>query len=122
MMLETVCAMHGAGVRESQLRTRPIPGGLAIAGSVDASNERILRSALVAAAATSASEDGSLCIELSELEFLDVAGARAFLTGTTPHRIKGGSVRLRGPRQPVDSLLHLLRVGRADGFVVEGPS
>jgi anti-anti-sigma regulatory factor len=117
--LQTVCAMHGAGVRESQLRTRPVPGGLELAGSVDASNERILRSALVAAAATAPSDGGAFSIDLSRLEFLDVAGARAFVTGTTPHRIKGGRVRLKGPRGPVDTLLHLLQVERTDGFEVE---
>lgn len=119
--LQTVCAMHGGGVRGPQLRTSPVPGGVEVAGSVDASNEKVLRSALVAAAATSGGAD-TFTVELSGLEFLDVAGARAFVTGTAPHRLEGGKVSLRAPQQPVDSLLRLLRVHEADGFEVEGTS
>lgn len=119
-MLQTVCAMHGAGVRESQFQTSPVQGGVAVAGSVDASNERLLRSALVAATARATTEARAFTIELRDLEFLDVAGARAFMTGTTSHRIHGGTVRLSGPRRPVDSLLQLLGIHQADGFELKG--
>lgn len=116
--LETACAMHEAGVREANLRTTPFPGGLSVAGSVDASNRRTLRSALSAAAATRA-DRGTLVVDLDRLAFLDVSGARAFMTGTVQHRIKGGTVRLRSPRGPVQSVLHLLHVDTAQGFEVE---
>jgi len=117
--LQSVCAMHGAGMLEAQLRTSPIPDGVALAGSVDASNQRLLRSALIAASSSTA--DRSLfVIDLKDLEFLDVAGARAFLTGTTGHRIRHGKVCLRSPQRPVGSMLRLLRVDVADGFEVEG--
>ena len=117
--LQSVCAVHGAGMRETQLRTWPMPEGVALAGSVDASNQRILRSALVAA--TAATPDRStFVVDLRALEFLDVAGARAFLTGTTSHRIRRGIVRLRAPQRAVESVLRLLRVDVADGFEVKG--
>lgn len=117
--LQVVCAMHGAGAREAQLRTSPVPEGVALAGSVDASNQRLLRSALIAASSSTA-DRSVFVIDLRELEFLDVAGARAFLTGTTGHRIRRGTVCLRGPQRPVESVLRLLRVDVADGFEVEG--
>lgn len=116
--LQTVCAMHGAGVRESQMRATPVPGGLDVAGAVDASNEKVLRAALVAAAAPVGAQ-GTLTVELGSLEFLDVAGARALLAGTTSHRLGGGTVLLRNPQGEVDSLLRLLRVDLTDGFEVE---
>jgi len=117
--LQSVCAAHGGGMRETQLRTTPIPEGVALSGAVDAANQRLLRCALVAA--TASTDDRSVfVVDLSELEFLDVAGARAFLTGTTGHRIRRGTVRLRAPQRPVESVLRLLRVDVADGFEVEG--
>lgn len=120
--LQTVCAMHGDGVREAQLRTYPVPGGLAVAGSVDASNERLLRCALTATTATTAtaaSHGGSLVVDLSGLEFLDVSGAKALVTGTTSHRIKNGMVRLRSAQPAVEQVLRLLGADTADGFEVE---
>lgn len=117
--LQTVCALHGGGLRETQLWTWPLPEGIALAGAIDASNQRTLRSALVAA--TAATEPKStFVVELQELEFLDVAGARAFLTGTTAHRIRRGTVCLRAPQRAVESVLRLLRVDHADGFEVQG--
>jgi anti-anti-sigma factor len=115
--LETVSAMHAAGVREAFLRVTPVEGGVAIAGSVDIANERTLRIALRAAAATR-SEHGVLVVDLLDLDFLDVAGARAFLTGTTSHRIGGGTLRLQRPRGVVASVLQLLRVDAVPGFEV----
>jgi anti-anti-sigma factor len=118
--LQIVCALHGAGMREAQLRTSPVPdGGVALSGSVDASNQRLLRSALIAASSSTA-DRSVFVIDLSELDFLDVAGARAFLTGTTGHRIRRGAVCLRAPQRPVESVLRLLRVDVADGFEIEG--
>jgi len=118
---QTVFAMHGDGVRSSQLQTSPIPGGLALAGEVDTSNERILRSALMAASAVASEGQGSFVVELSQVDFLDVAGVRTFMTGTAGHRVGGGTVCLRGAQRRVDRVLRLLGVDTADGFVIEGP-
>jgi anti-anti-sigma factor len=117
--LETVCAVHGAGVRDSQLQALPTPEGLALAGSADAANDRLLRSTLVARAATAAADGGRIIVDLGELEFLDVAGARALWTGTTAHRLRGGTVRLTRPLPRVDRMLRLLGVQQAPGFEME---
>lgn len=115
--LQTVCAMHGDGVRESQMQVFPTADGLALAGAVDASNERVLRAALLAAAPPG--ERDLLVVDVRRLDFLDVAGTRAFLTGTTPHRLEGGTVCLRGAHGTVDRILRLLGVDLADGFWLE---
>lgn len=119
--LETVCAMHAAGVREAFLRVTPVDGGVAVAGSVDIANERTLRTALTSAAATR-SQHGVLVVDLAGLDFLDVAGARAFLTGTASHRIAGGTVRLQRPHGVVESVLYLLRVDAVTGLEVKTAS
>lgn len=116
--LQTACAMHGDGVRESLLQTFPGPGGIALAGEVDASNEHLLRCALLAA--TSVADRSHFFVELSRLDFLDVRGARSLLTGTTEYRSHGGSVVLWSARRPVARVLRLLGVDRAEGIIVEG--
>lgn len=118
--LETVCAMHGDGVRESLVQISPIPGGVALAGEVDVSNERILRSSLMAAGASTAIGRGCFVVDLSRLTFLDAAGARAFLSATAAHRGSGGSVLLRAAQPVVARVLRLLDVDRAPGIGLEG--
>ena len=95
------------------------PEGLALAGSADAANDRLLRSMLVARAATAAADGGRITVDLAELEFLDVAGARALWTGTTAHRMSGGTVRLTRSLPRVDRMLRLLGVHQAQGFEME---
>lgn len=119
--LQTVCAMHGDGVRESLLHISPLPKGIALAGEVDVSNEAILRSSLMAAGSSTEVGRGSFVVDLSRLGFLDVAGAKALLTGTTAHRTNGGSVLLRAAQPPVDRVLRLLGMDRAPGCIVEAP-
>jgi anti-anti-sigma factor len=118
--LQTVCAMHGCRVRGSLFHALPIPGGTALVGEVDVSNEAILQSSL--AAACGVPEVGRFVVDLSHLTFLDVAGARALLTGTAAHRGNGGTVLLRAARPPVDRVLSLLGVDRQPGCIVEGSS
>lgn len=117
--LQTVCAQHGDGMREALMHTSPIPNGIALAGEVDRSNERLLRAALVAAAATTATDGRTLVIDLRHVGFLDVAGARALLTGTTTHRLGGGAVRLQAPQRHVERTLRLLGVHDMNGFTLE---
>ena len=116
--LEAVCALHGDGVRDTQMHISPVTGGIALAGAADASNERLLRSALRVAAATTLAQTGSVEVDLRDLSFLDAAGARALLTGTTTHRIRGGMVRLTRAQRPVERVLRLLAVDRTDGFTL----
>jgi len=118
--METVCAMHTDGLRGSLVRTSPIPGGMAIAGEVDGTNAGMVHSALAAQSAATTGGVTTFVVELSGLDFLDLAGARALVTGTAAHRAAGGVVCLRAARPPVDRLLRLLGVDRFDGFRVEG--
>lgn len=120
-MLERACAMHGAGVRESKLLTVPIQDGVAIAGEVDLSNVQILRSALAAACeSTNDVVCAEFVVDLARLTFLDVAGARALVTGTRLYRSRGGVVLLRGAQPIVDRLLRQLGMDQVDGIFLEG--
>jgi anti-anti-sigma factor len=120
--MQTVCAMHGLRVRETLLHTFSIPGGIALAGEVDASNEAILHSSLTAACGGTEVGHRPVVVDLSRLTFLDVAGARALLTGTAAHRGNGGSVLLPSAQPPVDRILRLLGVDLEPGCIVEGTS
>jgi len=115
--LQTACGMHGAGVREPLFRTSPVPGGIALEGEVDVSNEADLRSCLMAAAAQMGG--ARFVVDLSRLRFLDVAAVRTLLTATSAHRTNGGSVLLRGAQPPVDRMLTLLEIDQVPGCIVE---
>jgi anti-anti-sigma factor len=118
--LRIACAMHGGGVRASELSAWPIPGGIALAGEVDVCNEGVLRSSLMAA--VSAEEGGGrFVVDLSRLAFLDVSGVRALLTGTSAYRLNGGSLVLRAANPPVDRILGLLEVEREQGCMLQAP-
>jgi anti-anti-sigma factor len=116
--LQAVCAMHGGGLRETLVQTSPIPGGVAVAGEIDHSNARMVHVALTAASATH-TEDDPFLLGLEAVDFLDVAGARALLTGTHAYRARGGVVRVPEAQPPVGRLLRLLGVDRFDGFSLE---
>jgi anti-anti-sigma factor len=118
--LRTAFAMHGGGVRASQLSAWPIPGGVALAGEGDVCNETVLRSSLMAAVSTQEA-GGCFVVDLSRLTFLDVSGVRALLTGTSAHRLNGGSVVLRAPQPAVDRILGLLEIERQQGCMLQGP-
>jgi len=115
--LQTACRMHGSGVRERLFRTSPVPGGIALEGEVDVSNEAVLRSCLMAAAAQAGG--AGFVVDLSRLRFLDVAGVRTLLTATSAHRTNGGSVLLRAAQPPVDRMLTLLDIDQVPGCIVE---
>lgn len=117
MMLHAVCGMHADGIVEAQLRCRTTRDGLSLAGDVDVSNHEVLRFALRAATTTESTED--LVVDLTDVGFLDVCGARALLTGTTEHREAGGRLRLLRPSPAVERLLVLLGLDRAPGMILE---
>jgi len=114
--LPQVSAMHGDGVRETLLHTARLPGGIAVRGEVDVSNHDVLRCAVQAATLGAAD---SLVVDLSQLEFLDVSGARALLRATKSYRHGGGRVRLREPQHLVNRVLELCRVDQAGGLRVD---
>jgi anti-anti-sigma factor len=108
--------MPGGEVRGSVLQTFPVPDGLTVVGEVDASNARGLRDALLIA--TAASADRSFVVDLSGMDLIDVAGARALLAGTARYRHGGGAVRLLGVQSHIALVLRLAGVDSAGG--VEG--
>ncbi|HEY7721870.1 MAG TPA: MEDS domain-containing protein [Pedococcus sp.] len=120
--LQTVCALHADGLRGALVQTTPLPDGCAVAGEVDRSDARMLHLALAAASAEPREDDSAFVVDLGALDFLDVAGARALVTGTETHRARGGTVCLRSAQPNVAHLLRLLGVDRLDGFSLEGSS
>lgn len=120
--LQSVCAMHADGLRRALVQTTPITGGCAVAGEVDRSDARMLHLALAAASANTHEGQDQFVVEMSALDFLDVAGARALVTGTAAHRATGGTVCLRAAQPNVVHLLRLLGVDRLDGFLLEESS
>lgn len=122
-VLPTATALHRDGIRHPQLQTMRRPDGIALAGEVDLCDHLVLCSALMAATSSAAaSAAGSVVVDLSRLEFLDVSGGRALLRGTAEYRRDGGQVRLRSPQPAVDRLLDLLAMDREPGFTVEEAS
>jgi anti-anti-sigma factor len=116
--LARVFALHGNGIRESQLKISSINGGVALEGSVDASNARVLREVL-GAVATTVGRPGALLVALRELAFLDVVGSRALDQGTRRLRDAGGRVLLSDPQRLVERVLRLLGVDRLTGVELE---
>ncbi|WP_344146845.1 MEDS domain-containing protein [Nocardioides koreensis] len=105
---------HGGGLREQRFQAAPVEGGLAVAGELDATNQRTLSSLLTTA--TAAAERDPFVVDLSWVDFLDLPGARAVLLGTLDHRSSGGRVRLQAPQPHVAQLLRLLGIDRAEGI------
>lgn len=118
-VLRPVCTVHGAGLRERLFEASPFPGGLAVAGEVDVSNQDILGSLL--SAATSTTERDPFVVDLSALSFLDVAGARALMTGAAPCQSRGGHVLLLAPQPQVDRLIRMLGIDRMQGVLMGDP-
>jgi anti-anti-sigma factor len=117
--MQTVCAMHGDGVCGSLVRTSPVHGGLAVVGEVDWSNAGLLHSALSAATVATEDHRDRFILDVGGLEFIDVAGVRALVSGTSAYRATGGVVCLRGVRPAVSRLLDLLELDRVVGFAIE---
>jgi anti-anti-sigma factor len=109
---------HGAGLREQQLRAVPAEDGVGLAGELDASNQEVLRSVLVAS--TTATDADRFVVDLAGVDFVDLPGARALLLGTVGYRGRGGQVRLRAPQRHVAQLLRLIGVEHEPGLVMEG--
>lgn len=109
---------HGAGMREQLFRAAPVPGGLALAGELEASNQEILRSLLTTS--TTATESASFVLDLAGVDFLDLPGVRALVFGTADYRSRGGHVRLHAPQRHVAQLLRLLGVDHEPGLVMRG--
>lgn len=102
--LQEVTASHVGGIRQHQLRTARLDGGLVLAGELDLSNRQVLTYALEVATSRSR---GPFRLDLSRVEFLGAAGCRALDEGTRKFRDGGGRVVLAEPGLPVARILRL---------------
>lgn len=116
-VLLDACLVHGAGLRDPLFSASPFEGGVAVAGEIDVSNRDIVRSLLLAA--TSVTDRDPFVLDLSALDFLDLAGVRGLLLGTGPYRGRGRHVRFHGQPAHVDRLIHLLGVQHEPGVLTE---
>ena len=121
--LRRATGTHLTGLRETLLRSAPAEGGgVALSGSVDVSNSGVLEAILVHATGTTDEhpepDDAMLWLDLSALDFIDVAGCRALATSTAPYRRRGGAVAVVAPLPGVDRTLRLMGVDELPGLAV----
>ena len=88
---------------------------LRLCGEADLSVADVLAAALHAA--TDAAHRVAR-VDVGDLRFRDVAGARALMHATRRFREDGGTVVLLGARPPVRHVLHLLGLDTLDGLVL----
>jgi anti-anti-sigma factor len=105
--LQEVTVSHVGGIRQRQLSTARLDGGLVLAGDLDLSNRQLLTYTLEAATGQS---PGPFRLDLSQVEFLGAAGCRALDEGTRKFRENGGRVLLAAPGPAVERILRLAGV------------
>jgi anti-anti-sigma factor len=116
-LLHDILSAHWTGVRERQLQTAPTPNGLAVAGELDASNDRVLTATLRAATGAAGA---AFRLDLSGVRFLDASAGRALLLATERFRARGGVLVLAAARPNVEHVLGLLGVDQADNTTLSG--
>ena len=119
--LDTFVETHGHELRGPWLTVHRTAGGLRLRGEVDLGSDALVETVLARAgeshyAAGLQGHDTALVVDLSELDFLDVAGYRALRRGTEQWRGRGGTVLLTGAGGPVRRVLELVAPG-GDGDV-----
>jgi anti-anti-sigma factor len=117
--LRGTLATHSDGVRSVGLSSARIERGVSVYGEVDLDTRDVLAAALDAAVWTLAAAE-ELVLDLSGLDFIDVAGARTLLGATGDFREAGGRLVLERPQRPVARALRLLGVDRARGLQLLG--
>lgn len=119
--LDQATENHPGGVLERQLGVMGTThrhgvdgatGGLMLAGAVDVDNDKVLAAVLRAAALRTGEtpDAGTLTLDLSDLTFVSVSGARALVDATAPCRERGGTVELLELSPVVSRLLRLLDI------------
>jgi anti-anti-sigma factor len=116
-LLRRAVASHSDGVRAGILSFRHAHEGLSLCGEADMSVADVLAAALHAA--TDAAH-GLAWVDVGDLRFLDVAGARALMHATRRFREDGGTVVVLDARPPVRHVLHLLGLDTLEGIVLVG--
>jgi anti-anti-sigma factor len=114
--LRETLATHSDGVRAMGFLSARSAGGVGLCGEVDLVTCDVLAAALYAAVGTAVGQE--LVLDLSELEFIDVAGSRMLLGATADLRANGGRLVLRRLQRPVARALRLLDVDRARGVQI----
>jgi anti-anti-sigma factor len=112
--LRDTLATHSEGVRAAGFSSWRGRNGVQLRGEVDLVTSDLLAAALDAAVTTMA-RPHELVLDLSELDFIDVAGSRMLLRATAQFRAAGGRLVLDRIQRPVARALRLLDVDRAPG-------
>ena len=112
--LRETLATHSDGVRATGFSSARSASGVRLSGEVDLVTCDLLAAALDAAVGT-ATVGRELALDLSELEFIDVAGSRMLLRATADLRAAGGRLVLRRLQRPVARALRLLDVDQEHG-------
>jgi anti-anti-sigma factor len=112
--LRRTLATHSEGVRSLGLSSAPGERGVRLRGEVDLATSDVLAAALDLAVGTMASVD-ELVLDLSELDFIDVAGSRTLLRATADFREAGGRLVLERLQRPAARALRLMDVEKAPG-------
>ena len=117
--LRETLATHSDGVRATGFSSARSASGVRLRGEVDLVTCDLLAAALDAAVGTAtvgtATVGRELALDLSELEFIDVAGSRMLLRATADLRAAGGRLVLRRLQRPVARALRLLDVDQEHG-------
>ncbi|HEX2073371.1 MAG TPA: MEDS domain-containing protein [Geodermatophilus sp.] len=111
--LRDAVGVHVPGIRGTWFSTDASPLGLVLRGEVDAGNADVLDAAV---AAFTDVPPGLLCLDLTELSFLDVAACRALARASRNFRESGGHLLLVAPSPPVERIMRLLGLGDLPGF------
>lgn len=119
--LDTFVETHGPELRGPWLTVHRTAGVVRLHGEVDVDSADLVETVLARAgedhgAAGAPSHAAALVIDLSDLDFLDVAGYRALQRGTERWRGRGGTVLLTGAGGLVRRVLELVGPGE-DGDV-----
>jgi anti-anti-sigma factor len=119
--LDTFVDTHAHELRCRLVTMHRAAGGVRLRGEVDVASVSLVETVLARAgeddgAAGRPGHEAVLVVDLSELDFLDVAGYRALRSGTEQWRRRGGTVLLTGASVAVRRVLELVGLG-ADGDV-----
>jgi anti-anti-sigma factor len=107
---------HAHELRSPSLTMHRTAGGVHLSGDLDLDSCGLVEAVVARAtqhtgAAGQQRLEATLVVDLSELDFIDVAGYRALRRGTEPWRGRGGTVMLTGTGGTVRRVLELLGPG-----------
>lgn len=116
-VLEIAVKLHAGEIRTAHLITGMDAGRMVVAGELDVTNDTLL-TLLLKVVSASASE--RLVVNLSSVNFMGVAAARALVEGTADFRDAGGRVMLRAPTGDTEWFLRVLGIDEIEHFELSG--